>query len=865
MGIPLNLDFTMGVAKPIDSRFVLTKAQMLAANDAVMPPVYGCWCNDDGKFYIYNKSNTPNTEAGKFVVQPDGLAMEYMESAVVAQRSYIEAITKLQSDVENIKNSLHSYEEEYIISDTTFVSGVLKRDFLPDHDRSYFCKSVEIQYSGTYSAATADTIKVNGQAISLGKTHGSGEETTSVKVAYENGALNVYCDNSIIGNVADTVILTIEIDAPNIGPIKETVQVTGGYIYSLVDYPDIDIKSKNGYPITENYSGEIVYWNSNPQMGTRAEKGTYPTSFTEQETKAVFSLGNISGQSTFALFMSTYTVIDENHSRVDDENIIRYCYMANWDLSKITKYYAVFSNWGVNSSMVNAQINQDEYITTKGIKKLDFTKVKFSDGMLAFDRIVHRYLGESMGSFAGLSDALSKAQQNIKVCFSENYYVRTYGDLTSWNISKVNKFEELFSKNYMLEFVGDVGKWKIEHHTIKNMFRECFKLKGISSEIGNWNVSNVPAINNMFDSTFGIGDNTLHALGKWNTGNMTNMRFVFCYFVPEAFPGTTSTGGVILKKVDMDIYKAWVDNYEIRNGINGVPLTDEQRRTRELEVLSIISRKITDPKTNLSFIEKWNVSNVGRFSYFAANNPYLVELGDLLQWTIGNSEDLATYGFAGFIQYCTALTTFKMPSFPRGTNVTDIVRGCTALANIEVSQLNVEAISFEDCPLTKQSVLNLINAATTVNDTTTITLSTTTYNAVKDDSDVLAAIDAKAAQNIFVVIGDMSEYTITYHYGAKSNGQFLKTETQTYHTGDTIAPLEGDLNYEYSDEPQYAYYSAGTYSADSDSEESYWFNNFDHWANLPATMPAQDIDIYAVYESENDMWHEGYTMDIGEG
>ncbi len=858
MGIPLNLDFTMGVAKPIDSRFVMTKAQMLAANDAVMPPVYGCWCNDDGKFYIYNKSNTPNTETGKFVAQPDGLAMEYMESAVVAQRSYIEAITKLQSDVENIKNALHgNIETRALEADEAQV-----HDFLPDHDRSFFCRKVVFDYCAYYedeSLEENDEIVVNGQSFSV--SHGTGTETHTIKVVFENGSLNVYHGNRIIGNITDTVILTVEINT-----VGSEYTFDGGEAeYHFVEYSDVDVKSKNGYPITENYSGEIVYWNSNPQMGTRAEKGTYPTSFTEQETKAVFSLGNISGQYAFALFMSTYTVIDENHSRVDDENIIRYCYMANWDLSKITKYYAVFSNWGVNSSMVNAQINQDEYITTKGIKKLDFTKVKFSDGMLAFDRIVHRYLGESMGSFAGLSDALSKAEQNIKVCFSENYYVRTYGDLTSWDISKVNKFEELFSKNYMLEFVGDVGKWKIEHHTIKNMFRECFKLKGISSEIGNWNVSNVPAINNMFDSTFGIGDNTLHALGKWNTGNMTNMRFVFCYFAPEAFPGTTSTGGVILKKVDMDIYKVWVDNYEIRNGINGVPLTDEQRRTRELEVLSIISRKITDPKTNLSFIEKWNVSNVGRFSYFAANNPYLVELGDLRQWTIGNSEDLATYGFAGFIQYCTALTTFKMPSFPRGTNVTDIVRGCTALANIEVSQLNVEAISFEDCPLTKQSVLNLINAATTVNDTTTITLSTTTYNAVKDDSDVLAAIDAKAAQNIFVVIGDMSEYTITYHYGAKSNGQFLKTETQTYHTGDTIVPLEGDLNYEYSDEPQYAYYSAGTYSADYDSSESYWFNNFDHWANLPATMPAQNIDIYAVYESENDMWHEGYAMDIGEG
>ena len=88
-----------------------------------------------------------------------------------------------------------------------------------------------------------------------------------------------------------------------------------------------------------------------------------------------------------------------------------------------------------------------------------------------------------------------------------------------------------------------------------------------------------------------------------------------------------------------------------------------------------------------------------------------------------------------------------MPSIPRGTDVDDFVKGCTSLANVELNALNVAAISFEDCPLTKQSVLNLINAAT---DDVDITLKQTVYDAVASDSDVTTAIATKASGNITV-------------------------------------------------------------------------------------------------------------------
>lgn len=66
MSIKVNTGFAVGSVVPIDERLVLTKAEMLAINDSTMPDVYFSACKDDGKFYIYNKSNTASETTGKF-------------------------------------------------------------------------------------------------------------------------------------------------------------------------------------------------------------------------------------------------------------------------------------------------------------------------------------------------------------------------------------------------------------------------------------------------------------------------------------------------------------------------------------------------------------------------------------------------------------------------------------------------------------------------------------------------------------------------------------------------------------------------------------------------------------------------------
>ena len=57
MSISVLSGFKVGSTDPIDSRFVMTKAQMAAIADSVMPEVYITVCSEDGKLYAYKKDN----------------------------------------------------------------------------------------------------------------------------------------------------------------------------------------------------------------------------------------------------------------------------------------------------------------------------------------------------------------------------------------------------------------------------------------------------------------------------------------------------------------------------------------------------------------------------------------------------------------------------------------------------------------------------------------------------------------------------------------------------------------------------------------------------------------------------------------
>ena len=72
MSINVSQSFHRTSANPVDDTLTLTKAEMLAVNDNLMPAKYFTICLDDGKLYLYSKTNEMSEETGKFRVLEGG-------------------------------------------------------------------------------------------------------------------------------------------------------------------------------------------------------------------------------------------------------------------------------------------------------------------------------------------------------------------------------------------------------------------------------------------------------------------------------------------------------------------------------------------------------------------------------------------------------------------------------------------------------------------------------------------------------------------------------------------------------------------------------------------------------------------------
>ena len=79
--ISLPQGFKVGAAEAVDSRLTLSKAEMLAIKDSLMPTVYLAVCKDDYAIYIYNKDNLVDPETGKFRVYVGGSSSEIPSSS----------------------------------------------------------------------------------------------------------------------------------------------------------------------------------------------------------------------------------------------------------------------------------------------------------------------------------------------------------------------------------------------------------------------------------------------------------------------------------------------------------------------------------------------------------------------------------------------------------------------------------------------------------------------------------------------------------------------------------------------------------------------------------------------------------------
>lgn len=76
MAIKLSQGFQITSKQPIDTRVTLSKEEMVAMNDSLMPDVYFAICKDDSKLYAYTKTNDIDPDTGKFRVASGDVAID---------------------------------------------------------------------------------------------------------------------------------------------------------------------------------------------------------------------------------------------------------------------------------------------------------------------------------------------------------------------------------------------------------------------------------------------------------------------------------------------------------------------------------------------------------------------------------------------------------------------------------------------------------------------------------------------------------------------------------------------------------------------------------------------------------------------
>ena len=133
MAINVSQAFHRTSANPVDESLALTKAQMLTVNDNLMPSKYLTVCQDDGKIYLYDKTNEPDVATGKFrefegggEITIDSTPTEGSTNAVQSGGTY----TALANKVDKVSGKGLS-TNDYTTAEKDKLAGINLSNYIP--------------------------------------------------------------------------------------------------------------------------------------------------------------------------------------------------------------------------------------------------------------------------------------------------------------------------------------------------------------------------------------------------------------------------------------------------------------------------------------------------------------------------------------------------------------------------------------------------------------------------------------------------------------------------------------------------------------------------------------------------------------
>jgi surface protein len=402
--------------------------------------------------------------------------------------------------------------------------------------------------------------------------------------------------------------------------------------------------------------------------------------------------------------------------------------LSNWKTSGVTNMGYMFnkchdltsvgdlSNWNTSGvTNMGYMFNKCHDLTSLDLSKWDTSNVT---NMLAM-------FNQCYGlTSLDLSNWKTSGVTDMQAMFNQCSGLTSVGDLSNWKTSGVTNMGYMFFQCYGLTSL-DLSKWDTSNVT--NMLAMFYQCSGLTSvgDLSNWNTSNVTNMQAMFNQCYGL---TSLDLSNWKTSGVTNMHAMF-----YQCSGLTSVG-------DLSNWNtSGVTNMCAM--FNRCHLLKQELDVSNWDVSKVTSLEMTFNTTRLALkgVSKWNVSGVtnmhATFRRCIETDPD--EL-DFSKWDTSKVTNM-TQMFANqemgdddadcpqeILDW--SLTRIKhLPAIPTGCTTSNMFKNDYKLTTINGANTISASVSFEDCPLTHDSALVIINALDSTVSSCSIVFSKSTY------------------------------------------------------------------------------------------------------------------------------------------
>ena len=263
-------------------------------------------------------------------------------------------------------------------------------------------------------------------------------------------------------------------------------------------------------------------------------------------------------------------------------------------------------------------------------------------------------------------------------------------DLNSWDVSNVTAIDNMFDGCTSLTTV-EASSWQTSNITdMSSTFQGCTSLTSI--DVSNWDTSNVTDMRNMFMSC-----NSLPSLNvsKWNTAKVEDMRAMFqgCFKLNNLDVSKWNTGKVTSMKWMFNGCKS-LENLDVSNW--------------DLSSCTNINAMFQNcSKLNGLNVSKWNTSKVTDMSW-AFNGCESLEQLDVSNWSLNNCTNIKA-----MFQGCSKLNGLNVSKW-NTSKVTDMscaFNGCESLEQLDVSNWDLSSCTNINTMFQNCSKLNGLNVS----------------------------------------------------------------------------------------------------------------------------------------------------------